>query len=95
MPLLFEHSITFKYKKRVASSKMYLCEHIVSQEFDRLKINALNILNSIFIPLNIMTKYESAGYPEEMLVSFSEQNEKQIWYIYYQATLDTNIETLN
>lgn len=42
-----------------------------------------------------MTKYESAGYPEEMLASFSEQNEKQIWYIYYQATLDTNIETLN
>lgn len=38
-----------------------------------------------------MTKY----YPEELLVSFSEQNEKQIWYIYYyHATLDTNTETL-
>lgn len=43
-----------------------------------------------------MTKYESTGYPEELLVSFSEQNEKQIWYIYYyHATLDTNTETLN
>lgn len=42
-----------------------------------------------------MTKYESTGYPDEMLVSFSEQNEKRIWYIYYQATFDTNIETLN
>lgn len=45
--------------------------------------------------MRIVTKYENTGYAKELLILFSEQNRKQIGYIYHHSTLDTNIETIN
>lgn len=35
-------------------------------------------MNSIFVPMNILTKYENTGYPEKLYILFSEQRRKQI-----------------